>query len=343
MVEDIVRSAVLQSLRNDRKLEDGPQTDPPNGCETPQTGNVNETDAEHTSVPSSSSKDLENGFDVKNITPAGKPKRRRGPAPDANWINLRAKIGAVSKKHHGSGEFPKPNLKKRQAAKTKSNRSEEDGELNADKRSPNAENFSAFMPRAVRVDASPTNVVALDCEMVGVGPDGRTDALARVSVVNYAGDVLYDTFVKPGEAVVDYRTRWSGVRAEDVSDDSSAVDLYKAQEIVGGLLKGRIVVGHAIKNDFRVLKIAHPWNQIRDTSEFYKRLWKRHRRNRPALRMLVAQVLGVDTFQKSEHDSCEDARAALALYKKNAKEWERLIRDRRMNKSKLRPKKRESE
>lgn len=339
MVEDIVRSAVLQSLRNDRELEDGPQADSPNDCEIAQTGNVNEPEAKHTSVPSSSSKDLENGSDAQNITLKGKPKRKRGPAPDANWINLRAKIGAVGKKHHGSGELTKRNQKMRQNVKTKMRHGEESGHLNADKHSSDAGNFSAFMPRAVRVDANPTNIVALDCEMVGVGPDGRTDALARVSVVNYAGDVLYDAFVKPGEAVVDYRTRWSGVRAEDISDDSTAVDLYKAQETVGGLLKGRIVVGHAIKNDFRVLKIAHPWHQIRDTSEFYKRLWKRHRRNRPALRMLVAQVLGVDTFQNSEHDSCEDARAALALYKKNAKEWEKLIRDRRFNKSKLRPKK----
>ena len=29
--------------------------------------------------------------------------------------------------------------------------------------------------------------LALDCEMVGVGPEGREDALARVSLVNFDG------------------------------------------------------------------------------------------------------------------------------------------------------------
>lgn len=342
MVEDIVRSAVLQSLRNDRELHEGVQAGSLNGCETRQGSFIEDTDAKHGSVnkPSSVSKDPEIASDAQTLTTGAKPKRRRGPAPDANWTNLRAKIGAIGKKHRSNGELLHRNPRKRLAVKANSSQGAAEDSM-AGKIPLGAENFSAFMPRAVRLDASPTNVVALDCEMVGVGPAGKTDALARVSVVNYAGDVLYDTFVKPGEAVTDYRTRWSGVRAEDIDEDSSAVDLYKAQEIVGELLKGRIVVGHSLKNDFKVLKIAHPWHQIRDTSEFYKRLWKRQHQNRPALRMIVAQVLGVDTFQKSEHDSREDARAALALYKKNAKNWEGLIRDRRLQKSKKRPKKKE--
>lgn len=34
------------------------------------------------------------------------------------------------------------------------------------------------------------------------------------------------------------------------------------------------------------------------------------------------QVMGIDPFQKNEHDSCEDARVALALYKKFEADWE---------------------
>uniref|UniRef100_A0A8C6YM99 Interferon stimulated exonuclease gene 20 like 2 n=1 Tax=Nothoprocta perdicaria TaxID=30464 RepID=A0A8C6YM99_NOTPE len=48
--------------------------------------------------------------------------------------------------------------------------------------------------------------------MVGTGPGGRTSALARCSIVAYDGAVLYDRYVRPPEPVVDYRTRWSGVR-----------------------------------------------------------------------------------------------------------------------------------
>ena len=61
-------------------------------------------------------------------------------------------------------------------------------------------------------------MVGLDCEMVGVGKTGRRSILARVSVVDYDCAVLYDTFVAPTESVTDYRTRFSGVRQEDLKD-----------------------------------------------------------------------------------------------------------------------------
>ncbi|NXT69003.1 I20L2 protein, partial [Chaetops frenatus] len=34
----------------------------------------------------------------------------------------------------------------------------------------------------------PPRLVAMDCEMVGTGPGGRTSALARCSIVTYEGD-----------------------------------------------------------------------------------------------------------------------------------------------------------
>jgi RNA exonuclease 4 len=48
-------------------------------------------------------------------------------------------------------------------------------------------------------------IIGIDCEMVGVGQDGKKSILARVSIVNYFGDILYDTFVAPRKAVTDYR------------------------------------------------------------------------------------------------------------------------------------------
>lgn len=56
--------------------------------------------------------------------------------------------------------------------------------------------------------------MAMDCEMVGVGPDGKESALARASLVNYNGAVLLDVFVKPKERVTDYRTFVSGITPE---------------------------------------------------------------------------------------------------------------------------------
>lgn len=52
--------------------------------------------------------------------------------------------------------------------------------------------------------------------MVGVGMDGKDSILARVSIVNHFGKVLYDKYVKPTEEVVDYRTPVSGIRPADL-------------------------------------------------------------------------------------------------------------------------------
>jgi RNA exonuclease 4 len=169
-----------------------------------------------------------------------------------------------------------------------------------------------------------TKVVALDCEFVGVGADGKEDALARASLVNSRGEVLYDSYVRIDRPVVDYRTFVSGVREEDVTG-ADADDPKAARATVAGILKGRILVGHAVRNDLRVMRITHPARDVRDTSDYYKKKWKRDGRRGgapPALRLVVARILGVDQFQTTEHDSCEDARAALALYKKASKEWE---------------------
>lgn len=63
-----------------------------------------------------------------------------------------------------------------------------------------------------------TRVVAIDCEMVGVGPDGEDSILARVSLVNQFGKCIYDKHVKPTERVTDYRTAVSGIRPKDIKN-----------------------------------------------------------------------------------------------------------------------------
>lgn len=63
-----------------------------------------------------------------------------------------------------------------------------------------------------------TKRVAVDCEMVGVGPSAQQHMLARVSLVNSHGNVVYDKFVAPQEKVKDYRTAVSGVRPDDLKD-----------------------------------------------------------------------------------------------------------------------------
>lgn len=58
--------------------------------------------------------------------------------------------------------------------------------------------------------AGSPEVVAIDCEMVGVGPQ-MVSGLARCSIVNLYGAVLYDKYIRPEGVITDYRTRVSGI------------------------------------------------------------------------------------------------------------------------------------
>ncbi|CAK9178074.1 unnamed protein product [Ilex paraguariensis] len=104
---------------------------------------------------------------------------------------------------------------------------------------------------------------------------------------------------------------------------STAKDFRIVQKKVAELIKGKILVGHALRNDLKALLLSHPKKDIRDTSEYQPFLKEGHRR---ALRHLAAEILGAK-IQSGEHCPIEDARAAMLLYQKNRKEWERSIKD----------------
>lgn len=177
-------------------------------------------------------------------------------------------------------------------------------------------------PGAIGSAAGVTTVLAIDCEMVGVGPNGDRSALARVCVVNNVGNVLLDTYVKPKEKVVDYRTKYSGIRPEHLVDAMSWED---AQQRVAELVQGKVLVGHAISNDLAVLLLSHPKKLIRDTSRYPPLMFsKRGKKRAQALRVLAERELGLK-IQEGEHNPVDDARAALYLYHKHRKEWEAAI------------------
>lgn len=161
----------------------------------------------------------------------------------------------------------------------------------------------------------------MDCEMVGVGTDGKENMLARVSIVNKHGDCIYDKFVAPREEVIDYRTSVSGVRPDDLKN---ATDFNVVAKEVAAILNGKILVGHAIQHDLDALLISHPRRRIRDTSRF-KPFRNMVGGRTPGLRKLAKIILGVD-IQKGEHSSVEDAKAAMQIYISHSKQWEGHIR-----------------
>uniref|UniRef100_UPI0037E8756A RNA exonuclease 4 n=1 Tax=Semicossyphus pulcher TaxID=241346 RepID=UPI0037E8756A len=172
-----------------------------------------------------------------------------------------------------------------------------------------------------------TRAVAIDCEMVGVGPDGEDSILARVSLVNQFGKCIYDKFVKPTERVTDYRTAVSGIRPADIRDGE---DVRTVQREVAEILQGRIVVGHAIYNDLKILLLDHPKKKIRDTQK-YKPFKKTVKSGRPSLKLLCREILNVKV-QQGEHSSVQDAQATMRLYTLAKKQWEAEIKASQKNK-----------
>jgi len=168
--------------------------------------------------------------------------------------------------------------------------------------------------------------VGLDCEMVGVGDGGKRSALARVTMVNFDGRVIYDEHVRPRERVTDFRTWVSGVKAKHLK---AALELKDCIQQVAELVKGKIIVGHALKNDLQVLMLQHPVAMIRDTARYRAYMRPRGREGgklRPRkLKDLAEECLGME-IQGGKHDSGEDARAAMLLYRAQRVEWEKEIR-----------------
>ena len=107
--------------------------------------------------------------------------------------------------------------------------------------------------------------IAIDCEMVGVGPGGYESALARVSVVDFHGVQIYDSYVKPKEKVTNWRTAVSGISQKSMR---FARDFEEVQADIDKLLRGRILIGHDLKHDLEALILSHPGKDIRDTAKF---------------------------------------------------------------------------
>ncbi|KAM3924080.1 apoptosis-enhancing nuclease [Leptodactylus fuscus] len=161
----------------------------------------------------------------------------------------------------------------------------------------------------------PEKCVAIDCEMVGTGPGGKISELARCSVVNYEGDVLYDKYIKPELPVTDYRTPWSGITRNHLK---KAIPFKVAQKEILNLLKGKRVIGHAIFHDFKVLKYFHPKEQTRDTSNIplLNKIAGIPGRQSVSLKRLALHILKKQIqVGRKGHSSVEDAQTSMELYK----------------------------
>ncbi|KAG8928805.1 hypothetical protein FRC03_010050 [Tulasnella sp. 419] len=166
-----------------------------------------------------------------------------------------------------------------------------------------------------------TEIIGLSCVSVGAGQGGSMPILARVSIVDKRGNILYDTLVKPTAPVVSYRTSTTGL---DANSFGTAVPFQQAQATAAKLIAGKILVGHQLWNDLSVLGICHPAVDTRDTALFLP--------FRAALG-IPNQIIGLPTlvwhFMRRKLtlniDSAEISRATVDVYRSHQKEWDGCI------------------
>ena len=172
----------------------------------------------------------------------------------------------------------------------------------------------------------PEIFLAMDCEMVGVGKDGTQSALARVSILDYNGNVVMDEYIKPGRKVTDYRSFVSGITPE-ILQAKANMDYATCRKKVIKLLRGKVLVGHALENDLGILRINHPWYMIRDTAQYQPFMKVRAGAYWPRrLQDLALERLNRDVqVYGRPHCSAQDSLAALDLYKLASREWEASI------------------
>lgn len=153
-------------------------------------------------------------------------------------------------------------------------------------------------------------VVALDCEMVYTEKGLQ---LARVTVVDFEGECIYESLVRPKSKILDYMTEFSGIHAETLKDVTTTIKDVQ-QDLLKLISSNTAIVGHSLENDLKHLKLFH--TRVIDTSLLFP-----HRNGPPmkrALRTLAAEFLGCiiqTNLDNGGHDSLEDAVTALNLFK----------------------------
>ncbi|KAI4494208.1 hypothetical protein M0802_009077 [Mischocyttarus mexicanus] len=150
-------------------------------------------------------------------------------------------------------------------------------------------------------------MLALDCEMCKT-ITGNLE-LARISLVDEKLGVLYDTFVKPANRIIDYLTQYSGITEELLSGVTTTLEDVQ-EELKKIIPADCILVGQSLNSDLHTLKMMHPY--IIDTSVIFNITGERHRKSK--LQHLARDFLGVN-IQKSKkgHCSAEDSQACMKL------------------------------
>ncbi|XP_018358829.1 PREDICTED: uncharacterized protein LOC108758389 isoform X2 [Trachymyrmex cornetzi] len=173
------------------------------------------------------------------------------------------------------------------------------------------------MPSPMFLHDNNYGIYAMDCEMCFTLQGLE---LARVSLVDLYGQVVYDTLVKPSAEIIDFNTKFSGITEDDMSNVTKTLPEVQ-NDLLNFIHAETILMGHSLGNDLKALRLIH--KNVVDTSAMFPHYLGLPYRN--GLKTLARKVLN-RKIQEETHNSIEDAQVVMDLVLRKAHyEWQQSL------------------